>query len=82
MTSSMHAAIFFGEDFSDKLHSVTKIDKKPIFQKLIGKQNLENLGSVRNELEKFYLGKAVPGERRRSNQAREGESLWFRSTKQ
>ena len=34
MTSSMHAVIFLGKDFSEDLHSVPITDRKPTVQKL------------------------------------------------
>ena len=34
MTSSMHAAIFLGKDYTENLHSVRHTDQKPSVQKL------------------------------------------------
>ena len=82
MTSSMHAAIFLGNDSVENLHSVRNTDKKPtvqklfdVTQKLIRKQNFGDLGCLTIKLENFCMGKAVLGERRRSNQAHENKSL-------
>ena len=51
MTSSMHAAIFVGEDYSEKLHSIRNTGHEPTVQKLfdvaqtqIREQNLEISG--------------------------------------
>ena len=51
MTSSMHAAIFLGKDYSKNLHSVRNTDQKPtvqklfdVSQKLIREQNWEISG--------------------------------------
>ena len=51
MTSSMHAAIFLGKDFTENLHSIRNSNQKPtvqklfdVIQKLIREQNLEISG--------------------------------------
>ena len=51
MTSSMHAAIFLGKDYTENLHSVRSTDQKPtvqklfdVTQKLIREQKLEISG--------------------------------------
>ena len=51
MTSSMHAAIFLGEDCFDNLHSVRNTEKKPhvqtlfdVTQRLVHEENLEMSG--------------------------------------
>ena len=51
MTSSLHAAIFLGKDYSQNLHSIRNTDQKPTVQKLfdvtqtlIRERNLEISG--------------------------------------
>ena len=78
----MYAAIFLGKDYSENLRSVTNPDQKPtvdklfdVPQKLTREQNLEISGVSELNLGKFYMGEAVPGERRSGDQAREGKCL-------
>ena len=79
----MSAAVFHGRDYSENLHSIKNTDEKPtvkklfdVSQKLIREQGLEISGGVRNKLKKFFMGKAVPGERRGSDQSLDGKSLY------
>ena len=82
MTSTMHAAIFLGKDYSENLRSVRNTEKKPNFQmlfdvtqKIHSRTKIGDIGSVRIELANFYMGEAGLGGRRRGDQAHEGESL-------
>ena len=79
MTSSMYAAIFVGKDYSEKLRSVRNTDHKPtvqklfdVTQKLIREKKLE-MSVSELSWEKFYMGEADPGERRKGYQALEFE---------
>ena len=82
LTSSMHAAFFFGKDYSENLCSVRNTEKKPnvqmlfdVTQKIHSRTKIGDIGSVRIELGNFNMGEAGPDGRRRGDQAHEGESL-------
>ena len=84
MTSSMHAAIFVGKDYSEnpalrqkysREANCTEIVRRD--SKIDSRKRIGDLGSVRIELGKFYTGEAGPGGRRRGDQIHEGKSLCF-----
>ena len=67
----MHAAVFLGKDSPENLHYVRNGEIVRCDSEIDSRAKFGNVGSVRMKWANFNMGKAVLGERRRSNQAHE-----------
>ena len=82
MTSSIHAAIFLGKDYTREFAPCPKYRSEAICTEVVrcestvdSRTEVGDLESVRIEFGNFQLKKAVCGERRRGDQSHEGKSL-------